>query len=458
MGDYISDTESESYRFDNSNNSSEESVTDLDIPEFNDKKAIEIAEYLDSKYYKPSKNSLSSPSSSSSPSTNLENKTFRSPSTDKIWTPLSQSTPAEIPTNRVQPKDILKAKSKLSRLSANANDYESTKLDEDIDTGNDADTDDDDDHHTQESSRDTNYHEDTPSKTNKKKSIIRSAEKKKLEADLKELEELRQLKKYITNLPYGSIIFDGLKNPNNTQPKILPATELEKTDKQNQSLKELVTNVTNQNSELKGEISILKNTNADLKEEISVHKDTNASLKESNELKTGNLNDLKDKFKDMEDKLKELQKSKEESELRFKDLEINLKELTGDSQAALTPHKYPSLNSKAPNGKSIYDQLELQMVDSLNLTQAHNIIKNILINLLIPFTETKQTIPKIGKLLKNEDVLCEFTNRLHLLLYQQEFNISKYQTREDGSESLKQCTSQILKNVKVLYQAYVSNE
>ncbi|CAM9014232.1 unnamed protein product [Wickerhamomyces anomalus] len=323
MAKYHSDTESESYRYDDSNNSSDESVTDLDIPDFNDKNAIQIAEYLDSKLHNVNKRS-------SGVSTKKQNK-----------------------------------------------------------------------------------------------------------ADETELQELRELKKYLQNLQNGSVILESFKQSNKNL-KILTKEQFEKGEQDLKSLEADITMVKKQNSELKEEISILKDSNLSLKEVIS--------------LKSTTIEELNNLSEESKSKFKEVQKIKEEKEEIIQTLEKKLSDLIGDTSEEITPERFPSLSFKGSNNKSVYDTLELGLVDSLNLSKSHNIIKNILINLLVPFSETKETIPKIAKLLESEDVLCEFSNKLHKLIYEQDINISKFQNEQNGNDHLRQCTSQMYKNVETLFK------
>lgn len=427
MGKYQSDTESESYRYDDSNNSSDESVTDLDIPDFNDKNAIQIAEYLDKKLHqdinkKTSEIAIGTDSSG-------QQKTFQSPLVEKLWAPLSQSTPTDLPKNRAQPKDILKAKSKLSKLSVNANDSNLT-----------TDEDEDDYSHTGDPSTSPSFNDETPSKSSKKKSTTQGKQTKKHEAESKELQELRELKQYLANLPNGNLLLENFKisEPENSF-KIVKQEEIIKNEQEMQSLTDQVNKFQNQNSALQEEIFVLKSSNSDLKENI--------------EIKTDAIQDLKTKLEDSTEKVGDSQTVQKEMEETLQELEMKFKKLFGDSEQEVTPEKYPALNILGTSGKPLYDELELQMVDSLSLVKSHNTIKNILINLQIPFSETKQTIPKIARLLQDEDVLCEFANKLHTLLYKRNLKISRFQNESNGNEHLKQCTTQMYRNFEILFNS-----
>lgn len=426
MAKYHLDTESESYRYDDSNNSSDESVTDLDIPDFNDKNAIQIAEYLDSKLHNVNKRS-----SGVSTSTDSGTKHCQSPPPERLWTPLSQSTPADIPPNKFQPKDILKAKSKLSKLSANANE-----------TIQETDDEHEDNDYTNQSTRGPSFQDETPSKAQKKSPAPVNLVEKQNKADETELQELRELKKYLQNLQNGSVILESFKQSNKNI-KILTKEQFEKGEQDLKSLEADITMVKKQNSELKEEISILKDSNLSLKEVIS--------------LKSTTIEELNTLSEESKSKFKEVQKIKEEKEEIIQTLEKKLSDLIGDTSEEITPERFPSLSFKGSNGKSVYDTLELGLVDSLNLSKSHNIIKNILINLLVPFSETKETIPKIAKLLESEDVLCEFSNKLHKLIYEQDINISKFQNEQNGNDHLRQCTSQMYKNVETLFKELKPN-
>lgn len=423
MAKYQSDTDTESYRYDDSNYSSDASDTDLDIPQFNDKNAIQIAEYLDAKLHNINKKTHGVATGTD----DSRIRHFQSPSAEKIWTPLSQSTPAEIQkTTTSQPKDILKAKSKLSKLSANANDTVHEKNDNEGDN------------YTEESTRGTSFNEDTPSKVKEKK-----VETKKDDQSSKELEELRKLKKYISSLPNGNLLLES-KDLDTKPLKIVTEKEDKEGVAELESLRDQATRLTSQNSNLKEEVSILKEANSSLKGVI--------------ELKNGNIDDVNANVQSLKEKINEADDKQEEALKNLKALEEKLNELLGDADDKINPEKYPNLNFKGDNNRSVYEALELHSVDSLNLAKSHNTIKNILINLLIPFSEVKETIPKIARLLQNEDILCDFASRLHKLIYQQEFNISKFQNELNGNDKLRQCTSQMYNNVEILFKELDQNE
>lgn len=426
MGKYQSDTESESYRYDDSNNTSDESVTDLNIPDFNDKNAIQIAEYLDKRLHQDINKKTTEVAIGTD--SNNQQRSFHSPLPEKLWTPLSQSTPTDIPKTRAQPKDILKAKSKLSKLSVTANDS-NPSIGEDEDYNS----------QTEESSTSPSFNDETPSKSSKIKVSIQKNTQKQ-EQELKELQELRELKKYLSTVPNGSLILDNFKTTGaENKINIMKQEDSVSTEKEIQSLRDQVANFENQKLSLQEEISILKSSNSDLKENI--------------ELKNGTIEHLRTELYDSNDKLGQAQLFNKEAEEKIQDLEKKLKDLFGDIEEEVTPQRYPLLNVGGSSGKPLYDELDLQLVDSLNLIKSRNTIKNILINLQIPFSEAKQIIPKVGRLLQDEDVLCEFTNKLHSLLYKRKLNISKFLNETEGNQHLRECTSQMYRNFELLFQS-----
>ncbi|CCH41817.1 Laminin subunit beta-4 [Wickerhamomyces ciferrii] len=452
---YHSDTESDSYRYDDSN-SSEESNTDLEMPEFDQKSATQIAEYLDSKMNNTKKRSISVNTSVNGNQNNNNNNnqqpntnTYQSPAAEKIWTPLSQSTPAEISSTKVQPRDIIKAKSRLSNLAVSADLSDSIN-----------DASDESDGSNEKMSQDTSF-QDTPLKSSKKKSspnvqiqsnpIQVSNPTPNYDKEIKELKELRDLKNYISKLPNGFSILDEFNShQEEVTYGIYKVNSIDEKDVQIGNLKAQVDEFERKSKGSNEEIELYKDSNNRLKEEIDLITKSNENLKKDIDFKAKTNIDLKKDLDNSTEKLKNLKLSNEKLERELMDIQLKLKSVLGDLEEAAIESKYPSLKETESNGKTVQEYLEIDQINDLNLSKSHRLLKNILINLEIPLSQAHIMIPKIANLLQSEDILLNFANRVHLLLYNKKLNMSKFQRKKEGGQHLHQCTTSMFENIELM--------
>jgi hypothetical protein len=398
----LSETGQESFLF--VDKGTEEFINVLDIPQFSDKNEMEIARYLDSKL-KKTRTTNQVPISTQTESTStdrIKKAVFNSPAPDKQWTPLMQSTPVDIPL-KAQPKDILKSKlSKLAQTVETAESRSSSEDDEDISL-----------------SKNSSYHDDTPSKPRQRRDVNKS--------EGTELEELRQLKSLLSTMPNGDSIIENSrsgKTPMNL--KIFTTEEISEQDKKFNLLQE--------------DLERIKKLNEDLKEEASIVKSTNIGLKDIIELKDKNIVESRTTIKGLEATIHDLKLSTDEK----------LSKIMGNSNEQITPMKFPELNGKTSSGLSLYDELELSQLDSLTLIQCQNILKNILINLNIPSSKVRELIPQIALRLHHEDILVDFASRTHKLLYNQQIQMKDF-IQSNSRDKLLQCTLLMYKNIELLY-------
>lgn len=355
---------------------------------------------------------------------NTNNKTsFKSPTVEKVWTPLSHSTPVG---NDIQPKDILKAKSKLSNLIESVHDVENAENDPIIRT---------DEHLVDgeeiDDERNTSF-DDTPSKVKPKVDRSLSPSQKK------ELEKFKRLQEFIVKLPNGQSFLKSFEAKSNDVYNIETMEQVKVNEKLIDSLKqentflkkesEIITinnkSISEESEKLKNEIIELKQRNSELENLIEISK-------EKEKLQTKLENDL------LEIK-QELQKQKE-VEQNLKQQIQSFESIKGDIESAITPDKYPSLVNK-------FKQLGLFEIESLSQIEAQNIIKNVLINLNIPFPQMKKKITELNDILHNEQILYKFANQIHVLLYEEKFRVLI-----NDRTGLQNCTSQMYQNVELLY-------
>jgi chromosome segregation ATPase len=398
----------------------------VDVSEF-DRKDVESQENI---------------SNNSSTANTVSKHKFSSPKVDKVWIPLSQSTPMGVDT---QPKDILKAKSKLSNLvdrtlenSSNEDIAEEQEEDQEEDFEDKA----------------PNF-DDTPSKV---KTTNRRNECPISQTQMKELKELRKLKELIQSLPNGELLCKEFERKSDYVEKfsieiketLQKSEELNKSlQKENDILREDVKTIT---SEMHGLSSQIEELMKELRTAEDENQDLNSQIKTSSlkmdEL-SRNLNGKDDLTSKLRADIVRLSSDLEEKsnnhitfETEIRELKRTLHTTKGDPEDLISPEKFPSLANK-------YRQLELSEVDLLSQVQAQNIIKNILINLNIPYSQIKQRITDMSQILKNQHVLYDFANQIHNLLYEEQFNLIPLK----GDKScLKDCTSQMFQNVELLYK------
>lgn len=392
------------------------------LSQFDDKDELEIARYLDVKLNRArpgvstqttqlqsqtGKTNTASTSTSATTTSNTNKDVkpqpmFQSPATEKVWTPLMQSTPVDGPYRATQPKEILKSKlSKLAQSVENArDDTESSSSDED------------------EISR--SPHDDTPSKSRHSSMLSLG--------DANELEELRTLKKFLCQVPNGETIVRYAKQGLTTTPtyRLVADSELHTQEKKVKELEE--------------EVERLKRLNQDLKDETSTVKSTNVSLKEIIELKDKSIDESRQSIKELESSIQELNLAKDR----------DISQIVGDKSERISPARFPDLNKETSEGMPLYGFLELPRVDDLSLIESQNIIKNVLIQLNVPYTRIKDLVPQIALRLRHEGALVQFTTRTHRLLYNQEMNMEEY-LKESTDQHLSQCTLRMFQNIELLY-------
>lgn len=384
----MADLESYLYITRDFDNTTQEPLTS-GIAQFKEKNELEIAQYLDLKLKKTAQQASNVPSSATTSATERVKRHLFSSPADKAWIPLMQSTPADVPS-KAQPKDILKSKlSKLAQSVENADDESSSSSDD-------------------ESTHDASY--DTPSKPLNRRHMSPS--------EKTELEELRKLRSFVISLSRGNSIIEGAK--------IGVANVKVITDDEAQQLERRAQDLTR-------EVERLNKLVEELREDAATVRRTNVSLKEILELKDKSIDDSKTTMKEFEKTIQDVKRDSEDS----------LSRLVGEKGDQITPQKFPELSS-------VYDELELSLVDNLTLTQTQNLIKNLLLNLNIPFNRVKTQVPHIVKRLEHEGTLAEFASRTHLLLYGQEMDIGKY-LQEHNDHKLQQCTTQMFKNIELVY-------
>lgn len=332
--------------------------------------------------------------------------TASTPAQEKGWTPLSQSTPIGIPDS-AQPKDLLKAKSKLSELvhSVGAEDDSEEEQEQ-----------------TQESEYDR-----TPSKSQPK-------ERKPSPHQAKQFEDLKNFRDFVTKIPQGQLIIDLFNNNGDiTSLKV-------------QSTKDAIESFA-QTERLKKENDDLIKSNEELIQQNSELQD---QQKRMAEIEQENI-DLKSKIDEVEETVRANESSNNELNQRIESLLSEISSIRGNPDEAISPNRNPDLSLPRSDGRSTYEHLELSQVDSLAQVQAQNIIKNILINLQISYPDIKEGVTRIGNFLKEEDTLCDFANKIHRLLYEQDINLTRYKKELPNSSTLKQCTLQMYQNVELLY-------
>lgn len=394
------------------------------VPQFNDKDELEIARYLDSKLHR-SRVSLDigvqTDSSKESQKASSKQQVFSSPVPEKAWNPIMQSTPAHMSSRGVQPKDILKAKlSKLAQSVEQAHDSESSSEDEEHD---------EDQERGVLGSKDSSYHDDTPSKPQAKRNTSLKEDKGiGLSPNRSaELEQLAKLKEFLNSSTNGSKVLKSIVNGEPVKHwRIVDDSELESNAKKVKDLEE--------------EIKSLRKQNDDLKEETTIIKSTNISLKEMVELKDRSIAESRDNVRELENSIAEINAS----------MESEISKYVGDTSEKISPLKFPELSTTDSNGISLYDGLNLCEVDNLTMVESQNLLKNILINLNIPFSRVKELVPQLMLRLTHEEILVDFTKRLHTVLYDQRMDITRY-LNETGNTGLVRCTSEMLKNVELVY-------
>ncbi|CDR40641.1 CYFA0S05e02762g1_1 [Cyberlindnera fabianii] len=207
---------------------------------------------------------------------------------------------------------------------------------------------------------------------------------------------------------------------------------------------------------LERELTKLKTANQELRDESSVVKGTNMSLKEMVEVKDQLIIDSQQECGRLKAANDDLQKKLDTVSSDYKKLQeisnTELNKVRGNLKDSVTPEKYPELMSKTTCGVPLYEDLKLAEVDVLSLVQAQNMIKNVLINLGVPFDKVKEMIPNIALQSQRESILREFVNKTHKLLYDEDMALDVYMDLDQrGKEHLTQCTTQMYKNLELLY-------
>ncbi|KAH3672428.1 hypothetical protein WICMUC_004264 [Wickerhamomyces mucosus] len=313
---------------------------------------------------------------------------------ERPWTPMFQSTPMEDTSTKVQPKDMLKAKSKLSQLSALAS-FPNTKEDEYIDTNIDDNQDDESDF------------EDTPSKPK----TTRDSPEPRLFSTAKD--DFEKLKDFLSKIPNGELILNNYKSPIiNVELIVKSKEEIDVLHAKNEEL----------NNKLK-DLTRIENTNTELTTEIKS--------------KDQMIDNLNSKIIDLSDKL-------EKKDTEYIQLKDSFDKIKGEDSSKLTEDKSQILNK-------YYNQLGLSEVEKLSQIESHNIIKNVLILLRIKYSELKKSIPKLAKSIAFNSIYKQFFNNTHLLIYENEVDPTILDN--NGYSHLRDCAQRLLDNIETIYNS-----
>lgn len=206
-------------------------------------------------------------------------------------------------------------------------------------------------------------------------------------------------------------------------------------EKQESTIVELNTNI----KDLKEKFETLQKTNNELSTDFETLQEANNELKTRKEQNENEQNEetkkLHEKTQFLVKKVQELTKSKD-------DIYNELGRVKGVESERLTKENSRSITD-------YYDSLGLRMVDSLNLIECQNIIKNLLVQFKVPFKTMKEDMIQIARVKVFSRIFLAFFRDIHRLICKKEPMLRDYDSVEFDHTKL--CAQSLFQAVAKLY-------
>ncbi|EDO16640.1 hypothetical protein Kpol_529p20 [Vanderwaltozyma polyspora DSM 70294] len=183
-----------------------------------------------------------------------------------------------------------------------------------------------------------------------------------------------------------------------------------------------------QNKNLEDNESKFRNLVEELNKSGNVVNDLKQELCEKSE----QIMEMKNKLFKKEKDFDELKNDYDKQVASIDNLTNSIKKLEGNRYQKIT---YEIAKKSRPEmDRHMYESLMVDEVDTIDMTQLQNIIKNLILLLEIPFSKLTKKLPLIGIYLKYErPILIHFANQIHYQLYNEEID-TKYFTNKVYTE------------------------
>ncbi|QLL32512.1 hypothetical protein HG536_0D00340 [Torulaspora globosa] len=196
-----------------------------------------------------------------------------------------------------------------------------------------------------------------------------------------------------------------------------------------------INHLVEQIEEVTGTISVIR-------EQVRAESAENIRLKATIENKEAQLKDLQNKLKDqvallqhqedlenlLKDNRNELSNLQEICDRQQVDIEektYKLQKLQGDDSKSITFHI--ARQSRPDITKDLYDKLMISQVDSIDMVELQNIVKNLILLLEIPFNKLTKKVPLVAMYLKYErPIFSHFANRLHFDVFNEAIDMKRF--------------------------------
>ncbi|KAK9468513.1 septation initiation-domain-containing protein [Lipomyces arxii] len=138
----------------------------------------------------------------------------------------------------------------------------------------------------------------------------------------------------------------------------------------------------------------------------------------------------------------------DELEKLLAEAEQEVAKLKGNAPV-LGPSAMPDVGRfKISRQAQLYYKLEMDKVDELGVSELGNLIKNILLQLEIPFSRLPEQVASLNSHLQSEDAYMHFANDVHMALYDDQMNLGPV-----GSADELYCLGEMVGRVQKLVRA-----
>lgn len=202
------------------------------------------------------------------------------------------------------------------------------------------------------------------------------------------------------------------------------------TDEQNKidQLLKQIEEVTTDISAIREQVKLESTENAKLKATTEDQKTHLEKLKTTLKNQQALLEGQRDLEKLLNDNKEELTRLQEVCDNQQTDLEektVRIRHLEGDDSRSIT---FEIARQSRPDiTKELYDKLMISKVDSIDMIELQNIVKNLILLLEIPFNKLTKKGPLVAMYLKYErPIFSHFANRLHFDLFNEAIDLKRF--------------------------------